>query len=307
MEDDAARVTDLVPVGDALCTMVSDVASAKARLAELQDFVKQVMVPGEDYGAIPGTSTKPVLLKPGAEKLCEIYGLAQLCTVTQRVEDWDRPFFHYEVRCDLISKRTGATIGSGLGSCNSHEGRYRWREAQRVCPTCGQPAIIRGKEEFGGGWVCFRKRGGCGAKFGIDDVDITAQETGRVENDDIASQVNTILKMAKKRAVVDATLSVTRSSALFTQDEDVLPTPEPPPRPRGTTVAKRAAIRTLSEAQQQMILRRAQAAAISPAVVDEYVARMFHCASLDHLPIEHANMVLAWLDECVRGEPGTNG
>ena len=37
-----------------------------------------------------------------------------------------------------------------------------------LCPECGQPAIIKGKEEWGGGWVCWKKEGGCGAKFDSD-------------------------------------------------------------------------------------------------------------------------------------------
>lgn len=37
----------------------------------------------------------------------------------------------------------------------------------RTCPKCGRDAIIKGKEEYGGGYVCFKKHkeGGCGAKF----------------------------------------------------------------------------------------------------------------------------------------------
>lgn len=35
----------------------------------------------------------------------------------------------------------------------------------RPCPSCGQKAIIRGKAEYGGGFVCWKKMGGCGAKF----------------------------------------------------------------------------------------------------------------------------------------------
>lgn len=34
-----------------------------------------------------------------------------------------------------------------------------------VCPKCGKPAIIKGRMEFGGGWVCYKKKGGCGAKW----------------------------------------------------------------------------------------------------------------------------------------------
>lgn len=38
----------------------------------------------------------------------------------------------------------------------------------KTCPKCGAAAIIKGKEEYGGGWVCFKKKGGCGAKFTTD-------------------------------------------------------------------------------------------------------------------------------------------
>lgn len=40
----------------------------------------------------------------------------------------------------------------------------------------------------------------------------------RYKNQDAANVANTILKMAKKRALVDATLSATRASGMFTQD-----------------------------------------------------------------------------------------
>lgn len=36
---------------------------------------------------------------------------------------------------------------------------------QKLCPKCQKPAIIKGKAEYGGGWLCFKKKGGCGAKF----------------------------------------------------------------------------------------------------------------------------------------------
>ena len=37
------------------------------------------------------------------------------------------------------------------------------------CPSCGKAgAIIKGKDEYGGGWVCFIKKKGCGAKFTTD-------------------------------------------------------------------------------------------------------------------------------------------
>src|SRR5205085_7043391 len=95
-------------------------------------------------------------------------------------------------------------------------------EAQRTCPACGQAAIVKGREEYGGGWLCFRKRGGCGAKYADGDGVIESQQTGRVFNPDIADQVNTIQKMAQKRALVGAVLLAVNASEFFTQDiEDI--------------------------------------------------------------------------------------
>jgi len=54
----------------------------------------------------------------------------------------------------------------------------------------------------------------------------------RIENEDIADVHNTVLKMAKKRAHVDATLTVTGAADIFTQDliddEDEPKTKKPP-------------------------------------------------------------------------------
>jgi hypothetical protein len=290
--------TDLVP------TMLTDIEATKARLEQLQQFVREVMVDGEDYGMIPGVN-KPVLLKPGAEKLCEVYGYAQQLEIVNRVEDWNRPFFHYEVRCDLASKRTGRIIGSGVGSCNSMEAKYRWREGQRLCPKCQQPTIIKGKEEYGGGWICYRKKGGCGAKFADDDSGITDQTVGRVENDDVYTLVNTILKMAKKRAVVDATLSVTRSSALFTQDaEDQVEggvekkgadkgaqsTQQPQRRSQTKDKSGKA-----NQAQRDMIHMQARKKNIE-APLHDYMARELGVEHIIDLPADQVNAVLKWIE-----------
>ena len=221
-------------------TPVMDLATAKSRLAQFQEFVAGYMVPEEDFGIIPGTA-KPTLLKPGADKLCEIYGLSDEFEIIAEYsrEDWTMipPLFDYTIRCTLRSKRTGALASTGLGSCNSYEGKYRWRDLKRTCPKCSQPTIIKGKEEYGGGYICWKKDGksnGCGAKFAAGDEQIIGQAVGRTENDDIATLKNTILKMAKKRAKIDATLSATRSSGIFTQDLEDIGAPEgshaaPPP------------------------------------------------------------------------------
>lgn len=166
----------------------------KARIEELQAFVRSYMITGEDYGTIPGTQ-KPTLYKPGAEKLCDVYGFTKEFTVVEALEDWDRGRFAYTVKATLRSKRTNLLEAEGLGSCNSMEAKYRWL------------------------WVWDDK-----LPPHLDKASLASKRTKkgavqyRVPNDDPYSQVNTILKVAKKRALVDAVLSATRSSGLFTQD-----------------------------------------------------------------------------------------
>ncbi|CCC57840.1 hypothetical protein [Caloramator australicus] len=127
----------------------------------IQNFIKSQMKEGEDYGKIPG-SPKPSLFKPGAEKLCNLYGFTINVDILEKVENWKEGFFYYLCKCSLRSKKTGEIISEGLGSCNSKETKFARQNPYTI--------------------------------------------------------VNTILKMAKKRALIDATLSATRTSGIFTQD-----------------------------------------------------------------------------------------
>jgi hypothetical protein len=173
------------------------------------------------------------LFKAGAEKLCLTFRLAP-CYHIERERDGE----HLDVTatCTLTHIPSGQEYGSGLGSCSTKEAKYAYRQGGRKCPACGQDAIIKGKAEWGGGWVCFKKKGGCGSKFADGSADIESQQTGRVPNPDLADAYNTVLKMACKRALVAAVLNVTAASDIFTQDvEDFGPeteaAPEPPTRP----------------------------------------------------------------------------
>jgi hypothetical protein len=115
--------------------------------------------------------------------------------------------------------------------CTTREKKYAVRKQERVCPECGKPAVIKGKAEYGGGWLCFKKKDGCGAKWSDGNPAIEGQSVGEVENPDLPDLWNTVVKMAEKRARVDAVLAVTGASALFTQDVEDTPAPEPTPAP----------------------------------------------------------------------------
>jgi hypothetical protein len=211
-----------------------DLATAVRRHNFMVDVTRNLMIPDVDYGTIPGAS-KPTLLKPGAERLCTLFGLSPELHEVEAVEDWTgenhagEPFFYYRYKVRLM--KNGLLLGEGIGSANSWESKYRYRAAERKCPKCGAAAIIRGREEYGGGWLCFAKKGGCGAKFKAGDQQIEKQETGRVLNPDVADVVNTLQKMAHKRALISAVLVATNASEFYSQDAEDLRMIDIPARP----------------------------------------------------------------------------
>jgi hypothetical protein len=142
---------------------VEKIKSGLQKIKQYQAVVQDQLTKDLDYGVIPGTS-KPTLLKPGAEKLAKIHGLSDTYEILSQTENWDQPFFEYTIKCKLFHINSGVIISEGLGSCNSKEKKFRTQ--------------------------------------------------------DTFSIVNTLLKMAKKRALVDAALSACRLSAVFTQDLD---------------------------------------------------------------------------------------
>lgn len=190
-----------------------------AQVQKIQEIQKKVMKEGEHYGVIPGTQ-KPTLLKPGAEKLNLVF---RYDPQYESIDHYEGIHLTVKSKCTLWHIPTGLRMGSGEGSCSTHESKYAYRNAMPKCPTCGQETIIKGKPEFGGGWLCFKKKGGCGKTFKLGDASIEDQPTGKVLNEFVADQYNTILKMANKRSLIAAVLNVTAASDIFTQDIEDMP------------------------------------------------------------------------------------
>jgi hypothetical protein len=198
---------------------VMDIGQALQRRQAIVDVTQKLMRPGVDFGKVPGTD-RDVLLQPGADKLCNLFGLVIQYEVAKSEEDWTgerhggTPFFFYEIRGRAY--RGDFLMGEGVGSCSSWESKYRWRKAERICPQCGKANVRKSHRE--GGWYCWTKTEGCGAQFAPGDPAIESQETGRKENPDTADVVNTVLKMAFKRCKVSTTINATSASEFFTQD-----------------------------------------------------------------------------------------
>lgn len=186
----------------------------------IQEAMKAVMKDGEHYGVIPGTN-KPSLYKAGAEKLLLLFRLAPEYQIIEKVEMIEPPLISYVIECRLLHAPTGTFTGSGVGSCNTREAKYRFK----TVPTDKKPNKAEADRLKAAGKGKWRK-------FGNDWVWCEL-----VENDNPHEYQNTVLKMAQKRALVAAVLNSTAASDCFTQDVEDLPefAPRQPAPTAGTT------------------------------------------------------------------------
>jgi hypothetical protein len=238
----------LAPIskGDVRIERISD---AIQDLKALRTFITAEMIPDIDYGVIPGTSGRKNLLLPGAQKVLMYFNSYPRYRIKRR--ELMKGHLEVAITCEIISRQTDEIVGTGVGSCTSMESKYRFRKGARACPKCHKEGtIIKGKPEYAkkdgpgyekGGWLCFQKKDGCGAKFKDDDPEISSQSVDKVEVEDAWDQRNTVLKIGKKRALVDAAIGLGCLSEFFTQDLEELDTfdrnhmseqaPIPPPAP----------------------------------------------------------------------------
>ena len=247
---------------------------ALARRAAIVEFTRRIMVKDQDFGEIPGTS-KPTLLKPGAEKLCNFFGLEPEFTPIVEDLDWmgaqhgGEVFCYARYRCRLL--REGRVVGVGEGSCNSWEAKYRYRwVVEEQVPEHLDPArllkrgVHRTLYEFDFAveraettgtygkpaehWQMFRDAIRNGTARSVEKLTRRGQSVAweidvdtslyRIPNPDGADVVNTIQKMAQKRALVAATLIATSASEFFTQDVEDADHSDSGSHPSGTREAQ---------------------------------------------------------------------
>ncbi|SHF17369.1 hypothetical protein [Caloramator proteoclasticus] len=140
---------------------INQVHATMQKITQFQKVIQSTLHQNHDFGVVPGSS-KPTLLKPGAEKILMLLGLTSEYELIEKVQDYENGFFAFTVRCKLYKQ--DQLITEGLGHCNSKERKY---QSEKVDPY---------------------------------------------------TIANTCLKMAKKRAQIDATLTVASLSDIFTQD-----------------------------------------------------------------------------------------
>jgi hypothetical protein len=215
-------------------TFALDADRVLARKSMLQKVMERVMIKDEHYGVIPGCGTKqkPSLFKPGAEAIASTF---QLCPRYQ-INKTDLPGEHreYEIICELYNP-AGGFIGSGVGAATTKEGKYRFRVGGGEITSVPVPKAYwdRRKEDPKGAAKLLRDAAQAagieGENFGAQKNDdglwmISSKSAdSRVEHDNPADYYNTVLKMGKKRAFVDAVLTATGASDIFTQDIEDMP------------------------------------------------------------------------------------
>ncbi len=202
------------------------------QVQKIQRIMQAVMREGEHYGRIPGCGPKPSLLKPGAEKLGFTFRLAPKFYGENEPRELQGGHREYIIRCDLQNINTGQFWGSGVGSCSTLESKYRYRtgpkqgtgkpvpkeywdlrrsDPQQALALLGGKGHVVGKNEHGQ-W----------------EIQVMGEP---IENPNPADHYNTVLKMAKKRAHVDAVLTASAASDIFTQDLEDLELHRPEEEP----------------------------------------------------------------------------
>ncbi|WP_243149496.1 hypothetical protein [Clostridium niameyense] len=180
------QVTSLIDSVD-----IGAIQGTMQKIATFQAVIQKNLKDGHDFGVVAGAGSKPTLLKPGGEKICMMFGLNPEYEFLERTEDYKDGFFAYNIKCTLY--RNGNPVSQGVGNCNSMEKKYRYINVDEV-PDGVDPSTV---EKVTTKW---------------------GTEKYKIPNPHIADLVNTILKMAKKRAFIDAVLQVASLSDVFTQD-----------------------------------------------------------------------------------------
>ncbi len=187
-------------------------AEIKSQLASVQTLLKDVMQEDLHFGTIPGTK-KPTIYKAGAELINFMFRLSP----EYEKEKIELPNGHlmFEIDCILRHIPTGQIWGRGVGACSTMESKYRFRTGEVT--FTGDPV----PKDY---WKNDRDQSYIGGKGFIAKKNPETNKWeiavagSKVENENPADEYNTVLKMAKKRAYNDATLTASAASSMFTQD-----------------------------------------------------------------------------------------
>ena len=152
-------------------------------LVERVNLLKELMKRCMVEGQHHGTipgTKKPSLWKPGAELICTLFQLGARYPKHSMLIERENGHFVFTLTCELFHIPSGRVVGEGVGAAPTMEYRYRIQTEDRYGDH-GQPIK---------------------AKYTPYDF------------------YNTVLKIAKKRSLVDAVLTACGASEIWTQDTE---------------------------------------------------------------------------------------
>lgn len=212
-----------------LVVQIPDVETTMIQEKKLQAFMSgltKALVKDVHYGKIPGVK-KPLLFKAGMQRVANYFNCSPDFEILEKTERWDgdvknkRPFFRYLVRCRLMNRASGNLYSEGLGECNSNESKYKYRWIGVSGLQKEYQELFKAKKT---NEIPFKFRWG-------RSKENKPIPQFQIYNDDIESIVNTILKMAIKRALGSAVDYLCSISDFYeigeNYDDDVKSDPTP--------------------------------------------------------------------------------
>ena len=220
-------------------------------LIERVNLIKELMKRCMVEGQHLGTipgTRKPSLWKPGAELICVLFQLGTRYPKGSMLIERENGHFRFTLTCELFQIATARVVGEGVGGASTMEYRFRIQTEDRYTDH-GQPIK---------------------AKYTPYDF------------------YNTVLKIARKRAMIDAVLTASGASEIFTQDVEDNPElyreqeDQPPARrtlPKPPPGSPRAKART--EAQAGSGGERLVTGVVKRAWQNDYQGTRYYFVKLD--------------------------
>lgn len=199
MVTDAPESTDLAPVStqpQGLRVTKESVQDRRIELDLLQSMVKGILKKGTDFGRIPGTPADS-LWEPGAMQIISAFNCYPgQRRILQLKDESDKLVVIVEV--PVISRTTQEVMATGVGAASTLETKYKYRWFNKA------DARQMGYDDTA--LASLKQRDGKGGNVEY-----------RVPNPEHGELLNTILKMASKRAEVDAAESLPGVASVLRQ------------------------------------------------------------------------------------------
>ena len=167
-------------------------------IALLQGMVRDTLIRGVDYGRIPGTP-QDSLWDPGASQIIGSFNCYPGERRILKLEDTDEKIVAV-VEVPITSRATQQEVGSGIGAASTLETKYKYRWVSNPAQWGYNDEAIkmfktkRGKDDEGNDAILYR-----------------------IPNPEHSELLNTIVKMAAKRAEVDAAESLPGVASVLRQ------------------------------------------------------------------------------------------